>query len=64
MMADVIFFEKPGCGGNTRQKALLEQAGHRVIARDLFAEPWTAETLRPFFGDRPVRTGSTVPPRW
>jgi len=53
-MADVIFFEKPGCGGNARQKALLEQAGHRVIARDLLNEPWTAETLRPFFGDRPV----------
>ena len=53
-MADVIFFEKPGCGGNTRQKALLEQAGHRVIARDLLSHPWTPETLRPFFGDRPV----------
>lgn len=53
-MADVIFFEKPGCGGNARQKALLEQAGHRVIARDLLSEPWTPQTLRPFFGDRPV----------
>jgi len=53
-MADVIFFEKPGCGGNARQKALLEQAGHRVIARDLLSEPWTPGTLRPFFGDRPV----------
>jgi nitrogenase-associated protein len=53
-MADVIFFEKPGCGGNARQKALLEQAGHRVIARDLLGEPWTPGTLRPFFGDRPV----------
>ncbi|KAA0597080.1 nitrogenase-associated protein [Azospirillum lipoferum] len=53
-MADVIFFEKPGCGGNARQKSLLEQAGHRVIARDLLSEPWTPEMLRPFFGDRPV----------
>lgn len=53
-MADVIFFEKPGCGGNARQKALLEQAGHRVVARDLLSEPWTPGTLRPFFGDRPV----------
>ncbi|MBP2230204.1 nitrogenase-associated protein [Azospirillum agricola] len=53
-MADVIFFEKPGCGGNARQKALLEKAGHRVLARDLLAEPWTAESLRPYFGDRPV----------
>lgn len=53
-MADVTFFEKPGCGGNARQKAMLEQAGHRVIARDLLSEPWTPGTLRPFFGDRPV----------
>lgn len=53
-MADVIFFEKPGCGGNARQKALLEKAGHRVLARDLLSEPWTADTLRPYFGDRPV----------
>lgn len=53
-MAEVMFYEKPGCGGNARQKAMLEQAGHRVIARDLLAEPWTPETLRPFFGDRPV----------
>ncbi|HYF87981.1 ArsC/Spx/MgsR family protein [Azospirillum sp.] len=53
-MADVVFFEKPGCGGNARQKALLERAGHRVLARDLLSEPWTPETLRPFFGDRPV----------
>jgi len=53
-MADVIFFEKPGCGGNARQKALLESAGHRVFARDLLGEPWTVASLRPFFGDRPV----------
>ncbi|PWC36156.1 ArsC/Spx/MgsR family protein [Azospirillum sp. TSO35-2] len=53
-MADVTFFEKPDCGGNARQRALLAQAGHRVTARDLLSEPWTAATLRPFFGDRPV----------
>lgn len=53
-MADVIFFEKPGCGGNARQRKLLEEAGHRVDARDLLSQPWTAEALRPFFGDRPV----------
>ncbi|MCW2236161.1 ArsC/Spx/MgsR family protein [Azospirillum canadense] len=51
---DVIFFEKPGCAGNARQKKLLAEAGHTVQARDLLSEPWTAATLRPFFGDRPV----------
>lgn len=53
-MADVIFFEKPGCAGNARQKQLLAEAGHTVQARDLLSEPWTAASLRPFFGDRPV----------
>ncbi len=62
-MAEVIFFEKPGCAGNARQKRLLAQSGHAVDARSLLAEPWTAETLRPFFGDRPVAEWFTAPPR-
>jgi nitrogenase-associated protein len=53
-MATVIFYEKPGCAGNARQKCLLTDAGHAVEPRNLLAEPWTAESLRPFFGDRPV----------
>ena len=53
-MATVIFYEKPGCAGNARQKRLLTEAGHTVEPRNLLAEPWTAESLRPFFGDRPV----------
>ncbi|MGA9601807.1 MAG: ArsC/Spx/MgsR family protein [Methylocystis sp.] len=53
-MADVIFYEKPGCGGNARQKALLAASGHRVEARSLLAEPWSAEELRLYFGARPV----------
>ena len=53
-MAMVIFYEKPGCAGNARQKRLLTDAGHEVEPRDLLSEPWTAQSLRPFFGDRPV----------
>lgn len=53
-MATVIFYEKPGCGGNGRQKALLAAAGHRVCARNLLAHPWTAAELRTFFGALPV----------
>jgi nitrogenase-associated protein len=52
-MAHVVFYEKPGCGGNKRQKALLEEAGHTVEARDLLTAPWTADALRAFFGDLP-----------
>jgi nitrogenase-associated protein len=53
-MARVIFYEKPGCKGGTRQKVLLTAAGHEVVPYSLLAEPWTAERLRSFFGDRPV----------
>ncbi len=54
-MAKVIFYEKPGCGGNARQKALLVASGHEVDARDLRTEPWTTASLRPFFGVKAVQ---------
>lgn len=53
-MAAVIFYEKPGCAGNARQKAWLIASGHTLEVRNLLAEPWTAERLRAFFGERPV----------
>ncbi len=53
-MTTVIFYEKPGCANNTRQKVLLAAAGHTVLARNLLTEPWTAQRLLAFFGERPV----------
>jgi nitrogenase-associated protein len=53
-MAKVIFYEKPGCAGNARQKALLIGSGHEVESRDLRGWPWSAASLRPFFGGKPV----------
>jgi nitrogenase-associated protein len=53
-MASIVFYEKPGCQNNTRQKALLAAAGHTVLARNLLTERWTAERLRLFFGELPV----------
>jgi nitrogenase-associated protein len=53
-MATITFYEKPGCGNNTKQKALLSAAGHEVVARNLLTEPWTAGRLLKFFGRRPV----------
>jgi flavorubredoxin len=32
-MATVTFYEKPSCANNTRQKKLLTEAGHTVIAK-------------------------------
>ena len=53
-MAHVLFFEKPGCINNTRQKVLLAAAGHTVQAKSLLTEKWTADRLRSFFGELPV----------
>ena len=53
-MANVIFFEKPGCAGNERQKALLLRAGHTLEVRDLLTFPWTQEALLEFLGELPV----------
>jgi nitrogenase-associated protein len=53
-MAYVIFWEKPGCAGNARQKALLAASGHALEVRNLLSELWEADRLRSFFGARAV----------
>lgn len=53
-MSEVIFYGLADCPANSKQKQQLKAAGHTLVERDLAAEPLTAETLRPFFGDRPV----------
>ncbi|HMW42005.1 MAG TPA: ArsC/Spx/MgsR family protein [Plasticicumulans sp.] len=53
-MAHVVFFEKPGCGGNARQKAALRAAGHSLEVRDLLTWPWTAAQLQEWFSGLPV----------
>lgn len=45
----VIFYEKPGCGGNRRQKELLKEQGVALDVRDLLTTPWTYEQLEAFF---------------
>ena len=53
-MATIVFYEKPGCASNTRQKVLLAAAGHTVLARSVLTETWNAQRLREFFGALPV----------
>ncbi len=53
-MTTIIFYEKPGCGNNTKQKALLAAAGHQVIARNILTECWSEQRLLEFFGNHPV----------
>lgn len=74
-MATVIFWEKPGCQGNARQKEILRASGHDLDVRDLLSEPWTESSLALFFGERPmvelfnpahpkVKSGEVVPERY
>lgn len=53
-MTTITFWEKPGCDGNARQKAILEAAGHTVVAKNLLLEPWTRLRLTEFFDGLPV----------
>lgn len=55
MTTSVVFYEKPGCLSNERQKALLRAHGYRLTVRNLLLEPWTPARLRAFFGRLPVR---------
>ncbi len=54
-MTTVLFFEKPGCRNNTRQKLWLAASGHTVLAKNLLQEKWSRRELRPYFGDLPVK---------
>jgi nitrogenase-associated protein len=53
-MATIQFFEKPGCGGNARQRALLQAAGHQLQRRNLLTQAWTAESLLAYLAPLPV----------
>ena len=55
-MARIVFYEKPGCINNVRQKKLLRQAGHTIVARNLLSENWSADAsqLQAFFAGKPV----------
>ena len=53
-MARIVFYEKPGCINNTRQKRLLIAAGALLDVRNLLTEGWTASRLAGFFQHKPV----------
>jgi nitrogenase-associated protein len=71
-MATVVFYEKPGCINNTRQKQLLNEAGHVVDARNLLTTDWQVDELRSYFSGMPftewfnpsapaIKSGEVVP---
>lgn len=62
-MAQIIFFEKPGCINNTKQKAWLQAAGHEVQAVNLLEHSWSKEILKQYFGEKTIAEcfNSTAP---
>lgn len=53
-MTAVVFYEKPGCLTNARQRVLLLQHGCELTVRNLLSEPWTEDSLYAFLNRRPV----------
>ena len=53
-MAIVVFYEKPGCINNTRQKKWLRESGHEVIEKNLLTHGWEASELKQYFAGLPV----------
>lgn len=53
-MAEIIFYEKPGCITNGKQKKLLKQSGITFEAVSLLDYPWNEQELLAFFKGEPV----------
>jgi nitrogenase-associated protein len=54
-MRAVIFYEKPGCVTNAKQKKLLRQAGCMLLERNLLEHGLDIKSLRTFFYNLPIR---------
>jgi len=53
-MSKLVFYEKPRCISNQRQKKYLRSLGIAFEVKNLLSEPWTVENLRSFFGEEPI----------
>ncbi len=47
------FYEKPGCGGNARQKEKLQSLGCLLVVKNLLSTKWSAPGLKEFFEGKP-----------
>jgi nitrogenase-associated protein len=45
----VVFYEKPGCAGNKKQKDLLKTYGVEFEVKSMLDTPWSVESLSSFF---------------
>jgi nitrogenase-associated protein len=53
-MANIVFYEKPGCINNGKQKKLLIDAGHQVESRNLLTTAWSRTALLEYFDSMAV----------
>jgi nitrogenase-associated protein len=53
-MKFVIFYEKPGCSTNSKQKQSLERAGCILIVKNLLENEMSLEELSTYLENRPV----------
>lgn len=51
-MAEIVFYENPGCINGEKQKSLLMQAGNQIICRNILTTQWTPQKLGAFLGGR------------
>lgn len=54
MVKLVVFYEKPFCAANAKQKQILRSSGCTLIERNLLEHGLDAEALRSFMGDKKV----------
>lgn len=54
MVKLVVFYEKPFCAANAKQKQILRQSGCTLIERNLLEHGLDTESLRSFMGDKKV----------
>ena len=53
-MKIVLFYAKPGCATNAKQKKSLREAGCTIIERNLLENDMTLKELESFLKNRPV----------
>ncbi|MDD5160011.1 MAG: arsenate reductase family protein [Sulfuricurvum sp.] len=54
MVKLVVFYEKPFCAANAKQKQILRQSGCTLIERNLLEHGLDKEMLRSFMGEKRV----------
>jgi nitrogenase-associated protein len=54
MVKLVVFYEKPFCAANAKQKQILRESGCTLIERNLLEHGLDGDTLRSFMGDKKV----------